>query len=50
VQGYLFFVEGTVLHWMENDGGDRKRLRVLLRTALGGALFAAAAARGETPG
>jgi AcrR family transcriptional regulator len=47
VQGWLFFVEGAVLHWMENEGGDRKRLRVMLRTALGGALFAAAAARGE---
>lgn len=50
VQGWLFFVEGCVLHWMENDGGDRKKLRVMLRTALGGALFAAAAARGEAPG
>jgi AcrR family transcriptional regulator len=50
VQGWLFFVEGATLHWMEKDGGDRKKLRVLLRTALGGALFAAAAARGETPG
>lgn len=50
VQGWLFFVEGAILHWMENgDGGDRKRLRVMLRTALGGALFAAAAAREETP-
>jgi AcrR family transcriptional regulator len=50
VQGWLYFVEGAVLHWMENEGGDRKRLRVLLRTALGGTLFAAAAARGEAPG
>ena len=50
VQGWLFFVEGAVLHWMETNGGDRKKLRILLRTALGGALFAAAAARGEMPG
>lgn len=50
VQGWLFFVEGAVLHWMENGGGDRGRLRLMLRTALGGTLFAAAAARGETPG
>jgi AcrR family transcriptional regulator len=47
VQGWIFFVEGAVLHWMENEGGDRDRLRVMLRTALGGALLAAAAARGE---
>jgi AcrR family transcriptional regulator len=46
-QGWIFFVEGAVLHWMENEGGDRKRLRVMLRTALGGALLAAATARGE---
>ena len=47
VQGWIFFVEGAVLHWMENEGGDRDRLRMMLRTALGGALLAAAAARGE---
>jgi hypothetical protein len=50
VQGWLFFCEGFVLSWMETEGLDRTALRVLLRTALGGALFAAAAARGETPG
>lgn len=49
VQGWLFFVEGAVLHWMEAADLDRDRLRVLLRTALGGALLAAAAARGEAP-
>lgn len=49
VQGWLFFVEGAVLHWMEATDLDRDRLRVLLRTALGGALLAAAAARGEAP-
>ena len=49
VQGWLFFVEGAVLHWMENGGEDRDRLRMLLRTALGGAVIAAATARGEAP-
>jgi AcrR family transcriptional regulator len=49
VQGWLYFVEGAILYWMEHGGGDRKRLRVMLRTALGGCLFAAAAARGEVP-
>lgn len=49
VQGWLFFVEGAVLHWMEATDLDRDRLRVLLRTALGGAVLAAAAARGEAP-
>lgn len=49
VQGWLYFVEGSVLHWMEAGNLDRGRLRVLLRTALGGALMAAAAARGEAP-
>lgn len=49
VLGWLFFVEGAVLHWMERENLNRDRLRVLLRTALGGALLAAAAARGEAP-
>lgn len=49
-QGWLFFVEGAVLHWMEHVGTDRKRLRVMLRAALGGAILAAAAARGEAVG
>jgi len=44
VQGWLFFVEGAVLRWLEQGGLDRVRLRVMLRTALGGAVFAAAAA------
>lgn len=48
-QGWLFFVEGAVLHWMQHGGGDRERLRVILRAALGGAILAAAAARGEAP-
>jgi AcrR family transcriptional regulator len=49
VQGWLFFVEGAVLHWLEAGNLDRDRLRVLLRAALGGAVLAAAAARGEAP-
>lgn len=49
VQGWLFFVEGAVLHWLEAANLDRDRLRVLLRAALGGAVLAAAAARGEAP-
>jgi AcrR family transcriptional regulator len=44
VQGWLFFVEGSVLHWLEHGGMERDQLRTLLRTALGGALFAAGAA------
>jgi AcrR family transcriptional regulator len=49
VQGWLFFVEGAVLHWLEAGNLDRDRLRVLLRAALGGAVLAAAAARSEAP-
>jgi AcrR family transcriptional regulator len=49
-QGWLFFVEGAILHSMEHPGIDRKRLRVMLGAALGGAILAAAAARGEAPG
>lgn len=50
VQGWIFFVQGAVLRWMEKEDLDRKRLRLLLRSALGGAVLAAAAARGEAPG
>lgn len=45
VQGWLFFVEGAVLRWLERRDVDRRQLRVMLRTALGGAVFAADAAR-----
>lgn len=48
LQGWLFFVEGAVLHWIENPGLERDRLRLMLRLALGGALSAAVAA-GEEP-
>jgi AcrR family transcriptional regulator len=43
VQGWLFFVEGAVLRWLEHGGLDRRQLTLLLKTALGGAVMAAAA-------
>lgn len=43
VQGWLFFVEGAVLSWLENGAMERPELRKLLRLALGGALWAAEA-------
>ena len=47
VQGWLFFIEGAVLHWLENGGLERDQLRDLLRSGLVGALFAAAAGGAE---
>jgi AcrR family transcriptional regulator len=47
VQGWLFFVEGAVLHWLEHGGLERDQLRALLRSGLVGALFAAAAGGAE---
>jgi AcrR family transcriptional regulator len=50
VQGWLFFVEGAVLRWLEHKKDlEREQLRMLLKTALGGALFAARAAGGPPP-
>jgi AcrR family transcriptional regulator len=43
VQGWIHFSEGAVLRWLEHGGLDRDQLRALLRTALGGALWAAVA-------
>jgi hypothetical protein len=43
----LFFVEGAVLRWLEHGGLERIQLRVMLRSALGGAVFSAAAAQAE---
>jgi AcrR family transcriptional regulator len=45
VQGWVFFVEGAVLRWLEHGGLERTQLRTLLRNSLGGALWAAEAAR-----
>jgi AcrR family transcriptional regulator len=47
VQGWIFFVEGAVLRWLECDGLSREELRELLAQALLGALQAADAARLE---
>lgn len=44
VQGWLFFCEGAALRWLEHGGLAREQLRLMLRNALGGALFAAQAA------
>jgi hypothetical protein len=49
VQGWLFFVEGAVLRWLEQKDLDRKQLRMLLKATLGGALFAARAAGAPPP-
>jgi AcrR family transcriptional regulator len=45
VQGWVFFVEGAVLRWLEQGGLERSQLRALLRNALGASLWAAEAAR-----
>ncbi|HVY95906.1 MAG TPA: TetR/AcrR family transcriptional regulator [Solirubrobacterales bacterium] len=51
VQGWIFFVEGAVLHWLESDGVSREELRELLAQALLGTLQAVDAAKlgAETP-
>jgi AcrR family transcriptional regulator len=49
VQGWMFFVEGAVLRWIEFGDLDRGQIRMLLKTALGGALFAARAAGAPPP-
>jgi AcrR family transcriptional regulator len=33
IQGWLFFVEGAVLRWLERRDVDRRQLRIMLRTA-----------------
>jgi AcrR family transcriptional regulator len=38
VQGWIFFVEGAVLRWLERGGLERAELRTLLRLTLLGAL------------
>jgi AcrR family transcriptional regulator len=49
VQGWMFFVEGAVLRWIEVGDLDREQIRMLLKAALGGALFAARAAGAPPP-
>jgi AcrR family transcriptional regulator len=49
IQGWLFFVEGAVLRWLEQKDLERAQLRMLLKAALGGALFAARAAGAPPP-
>ncbi len=44
IQGWLFFVEGAVLRWLEQRDMDREKLLVLLQAAFGGAMVAAGAA------
>jgi AcrR family transcriptional regulator len=44
VQGWLHFCEGAALRWLEHGEMDRHALRIMLRNALGGAVFAAASA------
>ena len=44
IQGWLYFVEGAVLRWLEQRDIERERLCVLLKVALVGSLFAARSA------
>jgi AcrR family transcriptional regulator len=48
-QGWLFFVEGAVLRWLEQKDLDRQQLRAMLVTAFTGALFSARAAGAPGP-
>jgi AcrR family transcriptional regulator len=48
-QGWLFFVEGAVLRWLEHKDLDRRQLRAMLLTAFTGALFSARAAGAPGP-
>lgn len=45
VQGWFFFIEGAVLHWLEHRDLERDELRELLALALIGSLQAAEAVR-----
>ncbi len=49
VQGWFFFVEGSVLRWLERRDVDRRELRELLGLALIGSLQAAEVAGGADP-
>ena len=48
-QGWLFFVEGAVLRWLEHRDLERRQLRAMLATAFTGALFSARAAGAPGP-
>ncbi len=41
VQGWIFFVEGAALRWLEEGGIDRDQLRILLRSMLVAAVLSA---------
>lgn len=47
LQGWIFFVEGAVLRWLERRDIGRGELRRLLQQALTGSLVSASAARAE---
>ncbi len=48
LQGWMFFVEGAVLRWLERYDLGRDELRALLQQALVAALTSASAARSES--
>ena len=48
-QGWLFFVEGAILRWLEHRDLERRKLRAMLATAFTGALFSARAAGAPGP-
>jgi AcrR family transcriptional regulator len=49
VQGWMFFVEGAVLRWLEQRDLGREKLLIMLQVAFGGALVAARAAGAPPP-
>lgn len=48
-QGWLFFVEGAILRWLEHRDLERHELRAMLAVAFTGSLFAARAAGAPEP-
>jgi AcrR family transcriptional regulator len=46
IQGWLFFVEGAILHSLQHEGLERRELRALLGSALAGSVVAAGVAQG----
>jgi AcrR family transcriptional regulator len=45
IQGWLFFVEGAILRWLQHGGLERRELRALLASALNGSVIAAGVAQ-----